>query len=374
MRLKYGALLTACIVLAAAWPLPPVLWAIRAPGRAETRRRACQGAKQAAGDNVEPAEDATAEPGEEDTRLTLKDVKKLRDGAFRPSKWPRTLPSKDGASRSRRRSRRASQSGLSPRSDRRDQGIVFRAPCREIVADQRRGAGRRFQRGIEAGRRKTRGRRRAGRLATRDALGDQRNRRRSTCGTCNNWKSSSTPKCADRFAPVSTKTTTHVVLLKDHAEYEAWCHAMFNLFGEQFDQERRSRRQRRIPVANVQGARIDWSQYLHDLRGEGRALVRCAATWRPTWEGCTSRNWCRRRGFGPLETGFADMAEAVVTGAPASCTPGPRIPPGRAETTRHPRAWIMLVRRRSQTNKATPLGKLLQMDTHNMLQPHFAEG
>ena len=44
-------------------------------------------------------------------------------------------------------------------------------------------------------------------------------------------------KCAEPIRSGLDKRSTHVVLLKDHAEYEAWWRTMFRLFGKQFDEK-----------------------------------------------------------------------------------------------------------------------------------------
>ena len=75
-----------------------------------------------------------------------------------------------------------------------------------------------------------------------------------------------------------------------------------------------------------------------------------------------------------MEFGFADGAEAVVTGSPSVMYSEIAYREGRGTWATDRRAWTVLVQQRMATRNATPLGKLLQMDSTNMLQPHFAEG
>ena len=81
-----------------------------------------------------------------------------------------------------------------------------------------------------------------------------------------------------------------------------------------------------------------------------------------------------RRGLGPLQTGFINWTESAVSGS--SSIMFSTIVYG--SQTRRPggarQAWSLLVRQRMATNKATPLGELLRMDSDRMLQPHYAEG
>jgi hypothetical protein len=168
------------------------------------------------------------------------------------------------------------------------------------------------------------------------------------------------------------KRSTHVVLLKDHAEYEAWCRAMFDLFGERFDEKDNP-----------------------GFRAEYRSRILKGSIFNG-WEFCAISvrelhfDWVRRelavtvgrmyicqlanlRHLGALETGFADEAEAVVTGSPSVMFSDIAYHEEERKLGSDSRAWIVLVQGRMATSKATPPGKLLQMDTHNMLQPHFAE-
>ena len=82
----------------------------------------------------------------------------------------------------------------------------------------------------------------------------------------------------------------------------------------------------------------------------------------------------RPSGFGPLQEGFIDAAEAAVFGSPTMMFSA--IVYGNE--TRNPsgsrQAWSLLVQQRMATHEATPLSELLQMDSSRMLQPHYAEG
>ncbi len=80
-----------------------------------------------------------------------------------------------------------------------------------------------------------------------------------------------------------------------------------------------------------------------------------------------------RRDDGPLLTGFADGAEAVVSGSPSIMYSSVGYHEELRKIEANPRPWILQVQGRMAADRATPPGKLLEMNTHNMLQPHFAE-
>ena len=44
-------------------------------------------------------------------------------------------------------------------------------------------------------------------------------------------------KCGEPIRSGLDKRSTHIILLKDHAEYEAWWRAMLDLFGKQFEEK-----------------------------------------------------------------------------------------------------------------------------------------
>ena len=81
----------------------------------------------------------------------------------------------------------------------------------------------------------------------------------------------------------------------------------------------------------------------------------------------------RRLGFVSLQTGFIDGAENVVFGSPSlmfsviAYGQQTRSPAGNRQ------AWSLLVQQRMATQRATPLGELLKMDSNKMLQPQYAE-
>ena len=176
-------------------------------------------------------------------------------------------------------------------------------------------------------------------------------------------------RCAEPIRSGLDKRSTHVVLLKDHAEYEAWCRAMFNLFGKQFDGQRQSRRQRASPGRDPQAAGVHWWDFVAISVGEVSSRVhRHVAAGVGT---CTSRNWRLSR-RGPLQTGFINGAETAVFGSPtimfAAIVYGAR-PGTRVETAGLEPAGPTA----HGDQPGDAVGELLQMDHSKMLQPHYAE-
>ncbi len=180
-------------------------------------------------------------------------------------------------------------------------------------------------------------------------------------------------KCAEPIRSGLDKRSTHVVLLKDHAEYEAWCRAMFDLFGERFDEKDNPGGNDEFRSRILKGSLFNSWQFCAISLGEQPFdwARRYIAANVGGMYASQLRNSSR---FGPLETGFANGAEAVVAGWPSVMYSDIVYHEEERKLGADPRAWIVLVQGRMATNKTTPLGKLMQMDTHNMLQPQFAEG
>ncbi len=125
-------------------------------------------------------------------------------------------------------------------------------------------------------------------------------------------------KCAEPIRSGLDKRSAHIFLLKDHAEYEAWWRAMFDVFPERFNKKDN-------PVANtyyweevlkgkvfysddpvvisLEGSSPDWA-HRHVVGGVGNMYILQLAE-------------PRRYLFGPLQTGFINGAEtAVFRGSP----------------------------------------------------------
>lgn len=183
-------------------------------------------------------------------------------------------------------------------------------------------------------------------------------------------------KCAEPIRSGLDRRSTHVVLLKDHAEYEAWCRAMFALFGERFEERDSPGRNAHFREEILKLPAFYWWDFCAICVGELPldGAHRCLAGGVGSMYIVQLANPSRRFRFGPLHTGFVDGAESAVFGSPSimfsAITYG--------DQTRYPRgdpqAWIALAKERIRTHKATPLGELLQMDTSKMMEAHYAEG
>ena len=73
-------------------------------------------------------------------------------------------------------------------------------------------------------------------------------------------------KCAEPIRSGLDKRSAHVVLLKDHAEYEAWCRAMFDLFGKQFDEKDNPGGNAHLRDEILKLPAFNWWQFLRNLR------------------------------------------------------------------------------------------------------------
>ncbi len=182
-------------------------------------------------------------------------------------------------------------------------------------------------------------------------------------------------RCAEPLRCGLDKRSTHVVVLKDHAEYHAWCQAMFDLFGKQFEQDDNPNAGAHFREEILKLRAFYWRDFCAISAAElpfdwarryavgGVASMYIAQLANPP----------RRFGFDPLQTGFVNGAENVVFGSPSlmfsviAYGQQTRSPAGNRQ------AWSLLVQQRMATQRATPLGELLKMDSNKMLQPHYAE-
>ena len=110
-------------------------------------------------------------------------------------------------------------------------------------------------------------------------------------------------KCAEPIRSGLDKRSTHVVLLKDHAEYEAWCRTMFDLFGKQFDEKDNPGANAHFRDEVLKLPAFYWREFCAISVGE-LPLIGCTATWRAAWEACTLHNWRTRVRLRPAANGI----------------------------------------------------------------------
>ncbi|MCE5266464.1 MAG: hypothetical protein LLG00_01070 [Planctomycetaceae bacterium] len=172
-------------------------------------------------------------------------------------------------------------------------------------------------------------------------------------------------RCAEPIRSGLDKRSAHIVLLKDRAEFEAWCRAIFDLSPQRFPNA--SFREEAIKRPAIYTPDMAWvsledksaDQAHHDaVAGVGIMYFSQLAKPGPFV-------------FGPLQTGFVNWAEATVFGSPAEMFHA--IVYRSSNPAEDGRNWGLLVRQRLMSHKATPLGELLQMDSSNMWHPHYAE-
>ena len=179
-------------------------------------------------------------------------------------------------------------------------------------------------------------------------------------------------KCGEPIRSGLDKRSTHIILLKDHAEYEAWWRAMLDLFGKQFEEK-----------GNPGGNEQFRQQVLRGplFHGDWFSVV-SLAEMHPVWvhhnvafsgDINTWHNWPRAKPGSALQVGFGNWAETAVYGAPVLM--GSEIAYGRERTNLIvPVAdWSLIVKERMRTGKATSPADLLKTESVAMAQPVYAE-
>ena len=179
-------------------------------------------------------------------------------------------------------------------------------------------------------------------------------------------------KCREPIRSGLDKRSAHLVLLKTRSEYERWMRAMFDLIGERFDEKDNPGGNAELRASFVKGPGMYASNFaaicLADYNEDGgQRSVALAEGWMYFMQ------LAQPRQNGPLATGFANGAETIVAGSPALMIAGTAYHQDHRDLGADPKAWSTLVQQRVLTKKATPLDKLLQMDTYTMVQPHYAE-
>ncbi len=181
-------------------------------------------------------------------------------------------------------------------------------------------------------------------------------------------------KCAEPLRCGLDRRSTHFVLLKDHAEYQAWCRVEFDLLGSESagkDDPPGVKEQRRKAVLDGFScpSRSFWAISLQPFPSIHRPVAGGLANMY-FWQLARPPHSKVR----PLQTGFINAVESALYGSPISTFGA--VAYGAATRYSGPgnSGWSVLVRQRMATKQATPLGELLKMDTDAMSQPHYAEG
>ena len=178
-------------------------------------------------------------------------------------------------------------------------------------------------------------------------------------------------KCAEPIRSGLDNRSAHVLLLKDRAEFDAWWRAMLELFGQQYG------------VKDNPGLYAQFRQAIRTrpTYHEAAFSVICLAEVHPVW---VHHNVAFSAGFQcvgqlatrldtPLQIAFGNCAETAVCGFPSMM--GSQMVYGRelASFTGPPEDWGLLVKQRIATRQATPSADLLKIDAATMSQPVYAE-
>ena len=182
-------------------------------------------------------------------------------------------------------------------------------------------------------------------------------------------------KCAEPIRSGLDKRSTHIVLLKDHAEYQAWWRTMFRLFAERFEEKDNPGGSVHFREEVLKGRSFTGSafatvtlegQVAENVRRNVAASVACIYFTQLAQQH-------RQEGMGPLQAGFVDWVESGTCGSPTVMF-GSII---YHQETRYParssKAWTILVRQHVANGRATPLPELLKMGTSKMTELQFAE-
>ena len=378
MRIRHCAIWAACIALVAAWPAPPAHGQQKDPARATPHATPAKTGEQPAEAEAPAAKsDASAAGGAnadaKDTRLTMMDIQHMRRQRLSPEQVVDNIA---------------------------EQGRAFELTPENIVQLRRLGF-RPAQ--IDAVKEAATQPLSPGKWANTDD--EQRNKtfqeiKRVTVKSgaavrpvasqhVTFWAASDIERlylpdvqklekffhtrCAEPIRSGLDKRTAHIILLRTHAEFEAWCQAMFDLYGEQFDKKddpgANANFRRRIPQGSVFNGWHFSAISVGELPSDWVHRDLAANVGRMYFSQLANPSQC-----GPMVTGFANGAEAIVAGWPSVMFSEINYsePPRNLGSDR--RAWRTLVQQRMAANQETPLAKLLPMDTSTMSLPHFAEG
>jgi hypothetical protein len=179
-------------------------------------------------------------------------------------------------------------------------------------------------------------------------------------------------KCKEPIRSGLDKRSAHVILLKTRNDYERWIRAMFDLIGDRFESKDNPGAGAEFRASAVKSSAFPGVEFGvicledHRLDGAHRNAAACVGFMYFT-------QLARPRQYGPLSTGFANGAEVIVAGSPSIMLTNTAYREALRNLGADPRAWSVLVKQRMLTNQATPLDKLLKMDTYKMVQPNYAE-
>ena len=130
-------------------------------------------------------------------------------------------------------------------------------------------------------------------------------------------------RCAEPLRCGLDKRSTHVVVLKDHAEYEAWCRAMFDLFGKQFEQDDNPNAAAHFREEILKLRAFYWRDFSRFPRRSCHLIGPAATRW-AAWQACTLHNWRTPRGDSDSPRCKRDSSTGRRTSCsdrPASCFP-----------------------------------------------------
>ncbi len=187
-------------------------------------------------------------------------------------------------------------------------------------------------------------------------------------------------KCAEPIRSGLDRRSTHVVLLKDHAEYQAWCRVEFDLLGDESEEKGdppglKEQRRKAILDGFICPGRSFFALSLEPFPFIHRPVVGYVASMYFSQLARPPHSKVRPlQRAAALHAGFINAFESALYGSPKSGF----ISVAYGAATRYSgpgnSGWSLLVRQRIAAKQATPLGELLKMGADAMSQPHYAEG
>jgi len=178
-------------------------------------------------------------------------------------------------------------------------------------------------------------------------------------------------KCKEPIRSGLDKRSAHIILIKHRYEYEKWILAMFDAMGDPFAQDNPG------STVGLKAAMLKWPGYCPPNFSvfcmEGQSADRLHRFVATGMGYMYFTQLVQSQRHAPLATGFANGLEAVLAGTPSVLLFSNSYQNENRKLGADTRSWIHLVQHRIAAKEVSPVGDLLQMDTTNMLLPHYAE-
>jgi hypothetical protein len=178
-------------------------------------------------------------------------------------------------------------------------------------------------------------------------------------------------KCKEPIRSGLDKRAAHVVLIPRRYEFDRWLKASFEIIGDPF-KDSNTPGGEDLKKALMKGtAYVTENFAVICLEDQQLDLVRRLMATDVGY--MTFMQLVESRSHDPLATGFANGLEALLMGSPTVMIFSNSYGNIGRNMGNDPLAWLHLVQQRIATKKVSSLRELLNMDTTNMVLPHYAE-